>query len=374
MCPISMSSMKRDYYELLGVNKSASQDEIKRAYRRLAVKYHPDKNPGDRQAEEKFKEINEAYEVLSDSQKKAHYDQFGHAGISPGAYAGTPGGGFGDFFSGFSSSGDFGGFGDIFSDIFSAFTGGGPGGARTATQAGYQRGENLEHTLKMALKDILRSQQVRLRLRRYEKCEQCLGSGAKPGTGQVTCPDCGGSGRIRMGNGLFSVVQTCPRCKGSGRTVGSPCSGCKGSGRVVREREITVKIPAGIEDGYRLRLRGEGNVGIQGGSPGDLYLLIRVQSEPGFIRDGTNLHAEIPINVTQAVLGGEVMVRTLEGLVRMKVAPGTQPGAVYRIREHGIPVLGGTKRGDLLVKINVQVPTRLSRKQKAAFEQLRKEE
>jgi len=368
-----MSPVKRDYYELLGVNRGASQDEIKRAYRRLAVKYHPDRNPGDRQAEEKFKEINEAYEVLSDSQKRARYDQFGHAGVGPGAYAHTPGGGFGDFFSGFSNSGDFGGFGDIFSDIFSAFTGGGYG-ARTATRAGYQRGENLEHTIKMTLKDILKQRQIRLKLRRYEKCEQCLGSGAKPGTGQVTCPDCGGSGRIRMGGGLFSVVQTCPRCKGTGRVVGSPCSACKGSGRVLREREITVKIPAGIEDGYRLRLRGEGNVGIQGGTAGDLYLVIRVQPERGFIRNETDLHTEVPISITQAVLGGEVVVRTLEGSVRMRIAPGTQPGAIYRVRNHGIPVLGGTRRGDLLVKINIKIPTHLSRKQRAIFEQLRKEE
>jgi molecular chaperone DnaJ len=350
---------KRDYYEVLGVNKGASPEEIKRAYRRLALKYHPDRNPGDKQAEESFKEAAEAYEVLSDSQKRATYDQFGHAGVE-GAFRGK-GFEWSDF-SHFTDFGDiFSGFEDLFRGfgIDTDFFGTMGGGRRRARQ-----GADLRYDLEITFLQAAEGHIATVSVPRYEPCKHCKGSGVKPGTRRVKCPVCGGSGQVRTSAGFFSISQTCQQCKGEGTVIKTPCPKCNGRGRVREVKKIEVRIPAGVEDGSRLRLQGEGEAGLQGGSRGDLYIVIRVRSHEIFERQGDDVLCQFPISFTQAALGTEIDVPTLNGKVRMKIPPGTQSGKVFRLKGKGIQNLRGFGKGDELVGIIVETPTHLSQEQK----------
>jgi len=346
---------KRDYYEVLGVPRDANEDAIKKAYRTLAKKYHPDANPGDKSAEEKFKEVNEAYEVLSDSRKRATYDQFGHAGGA--AQPGGPGGGYADF----------GDMGDIFSDIFEDFFGGGagtrrrPGGGRQARQ---HRGSDLRYDLSIAFMDAAHGKEVSLEIPRMETCDVCGGSGAKPGTKPHTCPTCQGSGQVRMSQGFFSVMRTCPTCNGNGEVVDKPCPACGGEGRRKNIRKISVKIPAGVETGSRLKITGEGEAGLHGGPRGDLYVVIQVEPHPIFSREDDNVLCEIPIAFDTAVSGGEIEIPTLTGRVAMKVPAGTQTGKTFRLRGKGFNNLRGGGTGDLLVTVRIETPTFVNEKQR----------
>ena len=347
---------KRDYYEVLGVNRSATDQEIKSAYRRLAVKYHPDKNPNDAASEEKFKEAAEAYSVLSDAEQRKRYDRFGHAGVSSGAGAsawGAPGfGGIEDIL------GDLFGFGDVF---------GGRGGARRSAA---QRGADLRYDLEITLEDAANGMTAQLRIPRLETCDVCKGSGSAAGSQPETCSTCGGSGQVRYQQGFFSVARTCHVCRGAGRVIKNPCTGCKGAGRVEREKQMEVKIPAGVETGSRLRVSGEGEAGTQGGAPGDLYVVIHVAEHEQFERQGSNLYEAVPITFAQAALGADVMVKTLDGEEKLKIPMGTQTGTVFRLRGKGMPALGGRGRGDLFVSVTLVTPTTLTREQRRLLEQL----
>ena len=347
---------KRDYYEVLAVSRTATDQEIKSAYRRLAVKYHPDKNPNDASAEEKFKEAAEAYSVLSDPEQRKRYDRFGHAGVSSSAGAGAwgaPGfGGIEDIL------GDLFGFGDVF--------GGGRGGRRTSAQ----RGADLRYDLEITLEEAANGMTAQLRIPRLETCDTCKGSGAAEGSQPETCSTCSGSGQVRYQQGFFSVARTCPVCRGAGRTIKNPCADCKGTGRVEREKKMDVKIPAGVETGSRLRVSGEGESGTQGGAPGDLYVVIHVSEHEQFERQGSNLYEAVPITFAQAALGADIMVKTLDGEEKVKIPMGTQTGTVFRLRGKGMPVLGGRGRGDLFVSATVITPTTLSREQRRLLEQL----
>jgi molecular chaperone DnaJ len=350
---------KRDYYEVLGVSRGATEAEIKSAYRKLAVRYHPDKNPGDAEAEEKFKEAAEAYSVLSVADQRARYDRFGHAGVSgaagaQGAWGAQGFGGIEDIL------GDLFGFGDVFGGR------GGAGGRRSAAQ----RGADLRYDLEMTLEEAAAGMTAQLRVPRLEACEGCKGSGAAPGTQPETCSTCGGAGQVRYQQGFFSVARTCGQCRGAGRVIRTPCEQCKGAGRVEREKQIEVKIPAGVETGSRLRLAGEGEGGVQGGPAGDLYVVIHVKEHDVFERQGNNLYASVPVTFAQAALGSEVTVPTLEGQEPLKVPAGTQTGTVFRLKGHGMPVLGGRGRGDLFVSVTVVTPTTLTREQRKLLEQL----
>ena len=350
---------KRDYYEVLGVSRGATEAEIKSAYRKLAVRYHPDKNPGDQAAEEKFKEAAEAYSVLSDAEQRARYDRFGHAGVSgaagaQGAWGAQGFGGIEDIL------GDLFGFGDVFGGR------GGGGGRRGAAQ----RGADLRYDLEMTLEEAAKGMTAQLRVPRLEACDQCKGSGAAPGTQPETCPACSGAGQVRYQQGFFSVARTCGQCGGSGRVIRTPCDACRGAGRVEREKQIEVKIPAGVETGSRLRLAGEGEAGPQGGPAGDLYVVIHVKEHEVFERQGNNLYASVPVTFAQAALGSEVSVTTLDGQENLKVPAGTQTGTVFRLKGHGMPVLGGRGRGDLFVSVTVVTPTTLTREQRKLLEQL----
>jgi molecular chaperone DnaJ len=338
---------KRDYYEVLGVNRDASEEDIKKAYRKLAMKYHPDRNPNNPKAEEQFKEAKEAYEVLCDSTKRAAYDQYGHAGIDPsaGMGAGAAGAGFG----GFSEA-----FGDIFSDIF--------GGGRTRSSV--YRGADLRYNLEITLEEAARGTETRIRLPTMEECETCHGSGAKPGTEPATCPTCGGHGQVRMTQGFFSIAQTCPKCHGSGKVVQSPCSSCAGAGRVKRHKTLSVKIPAGVDDGDRIRLSSEGEAGVNGGPSGDLYVVIHLKPHEVFTREGNDLHCEMPISFTKAALGGEIEIPTLDGSAKIKIPPETQSGKVFRLRAKGIRGVRSQTYGDLLVHVVVETPVNLTPRQK----------
>lgn len=348
---------KRDYYEILGIERSASEPEIKSAYRRLAVKYHPDKNPGDAAAEEKFKEAAEAYSVLSDAEQRKRYDHFGHAGVSSGAGAswGAPG---------------FGGIEDILGDLFGfgdVFSGGGRGGARRTSA---QRGADLRYDLEISLEDAASGLTAQLRIPRLETCEVCKGTGAAEGTQPETCATCSGAGQVRYQQGFFSVARTCGPCRGTGRIVKDPCASCKGAGRVEREKTMEVKIPAGVETGSRLRVQGEGESGTNGGPSGDLYVVIHVGEHEQFERQGSNLYSSVPVSFAQAALGSEITVQTLNGTEQLKVPAGTQTGTVFRMKGHGMPVLGGRGRGDLFVAVTVVTPKTLTREQRRILEQL----
>jgi molecular chaperone DnaJ len=349
---------KRDYYDVLGINRTATEAEIKSAYRRLAVRYHPDKNPGDAEAEEKFKEAAEAYSVLSDAEQRRRFDNFGHAGVSgsgAGASWGAPGfGGIEDIL------GDLFGFGDVF--------GGGRGGGNRRSAA--QRGADLRYDLEITLEEAANGMTAQLRIPRLETCEKCQGSGAAEGTQPETCQTCSGAGQVRYQQGFFSVARTCSTCRGTGRVIKTPCDGCRGAGRVEKERTMEVKIPAGVETGSRLRIAGEGESGTQGGPTGDLYVVIHVKEHEEFERQGNNLYSSVPITFAQAALGSEAAVKTLDGQQQLKIPAGTQTGSVFRLKGQGVPVLGGRGRGDLFVSVTVVTPTTLTREQRRLLEQL----
>ncbi|HEY6118983.1 MAG TPA: molecular chaperone DnaJ [Pyrinomonadaceae bacterium] len=347
---------KRDFYEILGVSRTATDQDIKSAYRRLAVRYHPDKNPNDSAAEEKFKEAAEAYSVLSDTEQRRRYDRFGHAGVSSGGGAtwGAPGfGGIEDIL------GDLFGFGDVF--------GGSRTGGRRSTA---QRGADLRYDLEITLEDAARGMTAQLRIPRLESCETCKGSGAASGTQPETCQTCSGSGQVRYQQGFFSVARTCHACRGAGRLIKTPCEDCRGSGRIEREKQMEVKIPAGVETGSRLRVQGEGEAGTQGGPAGDLYVVIHVAEHEQFERQGSNLYASVPITFAQAALGSDIQVKTLDDEEKLKIPLGTQTGTVFRLKGKGMPVLGGRGKGDLFVAVTVITPTSLTREQRKLLEQL----
>jgi molecular chaperone DnaJ len=346
---------KRDYYEVLGVSRTATEQEIKSAYRRLAVRHHPDKNPGDAEAEEKFKEAAEAYSVLSDAEQRRRYDRFGHAGVSSSAGAGWGAPGFGGIED---ILGDLFGFGDVF---------GGRGGTRRTAA---QRGADLRYDLEISLEEAARGMTAQLRIPRLETCDLCKGSGAAEGTQPETCVTCGGSGQVRYQQGFFSVARTCGNCRGTGRIIKSPCETCQGAGRVERERSMEVKIPAGVETGSRLRIASEGEAGTQGGPSGDLYVVIHVSEHEQFERQGSNLYSSVPVTFAQAALGAEISVQTLGEPHQHKIPAGTQTGTVFRIKGQGMPVLGGRGRGDLFVSVTVVTPTTLTREQRKLLEQL----
>jgi molecular chaperone DnaJ len=349
---------KRDYYEVLGVHRNASEAEIKKAFRRLAIQHHPDKNPGDKMAEERFKEITEAYEVLSDAQKRAQYDQFGHAGVS-GA-GGFGGAGFGGFGAGTP-------FGDIFSDIFGDIFGGGTGRSRTQGR----RGDDLLYNLEVSFEEAAFGVDKKIEVPFARRCAACNGSGARPGTEPKACPACRGAGQVRYQQGFFSVSKTCGQCNGEGKVVDDPCPECRGKGSVKDTKTLSVKVPAGVETGSRLKLTGEGGQG-KGGPNGDLYVAINVREHPLFQREDNNVICEFPISFIQAALGCEVEVPTLDGKVAMKIPEGTQSGKVYRLRGKGIPSLQGYGRGDQLVVIRVETPTNLNKRQKELLEEFAK--
>ncbi|RME32577.1 MAG: molecular chaperone DnaJ [Gammaproteobacteria bacterium] len=336
---------RQDYYELLGVSRNASEAEIKKAYRRLAMKYHPDRNPGDTVAEERFKEAKEAYEVLSDPRKRAAYDQFGHAGVDASA---GPGGG----------AGPGPGFGDIFDTVFGDIFGGGRGGSRA------YRGADLRYDLELSLEEAVAGTTVKIRIPTLRDCATCHGTGARPGSSAATCDTCGGAGQVRMQQGFFSVQQTCPQCRGSGRIIREPCPDCGGAGRVRDRKTISVKIPPGVDTGDRIRLAGEGEAGERGGPPGDLYVHIFVKEHPIFTREDADLHCDVPISFVTAALGGELEVPTLDGKVVLKIPPETQSGKVFRLRGKGVKPIRGHRQGDLLCRVMVETPVNLNREQK----------
>jgi len=350
-----MSEQKRDYYEVLGVSKGASDDEIKKAYRKLAKKYHPDVNPGDAAAEAKFKEVNEAYEVLSDPAKRSKYDQFGHAGVDPN---------FGGFGGGFNGAG----FDIDLNDIFSAFTGG-YGGARPRT--GPQKGESLRTSLYITFEEAAFGCEKEVAITRTEQCETCHGSGCAPGATPEICPDCQGSGVVRTQQrtimGTFATTTTCPKCGGRGKIIHQPCPDCRGAGATKKQKKITVKVPAGIDNGQSISLRGQGNAGANGGPPGDLIITIGVRSHERFVREGSDVLSEEPVSFVQAALGAELEIPTIDGKVKYTLPEGTQPGTTFRLRGQGIPYLNGKGRGDHYVTVRVEVPRSLSGAQKEAL-------
>ncbi len=356
-----MAEQKRDYYEVLGVAKGASDDEIKKAYRKLTKKYHPDMNPGDKEAEAKFKEVNEAYEVLSDSSKRSKYDQFGFAGVDPNF---NPGGGAG--FGGF--SGDFGDLGDIFGDLFGSAFG---GGSRRQSRTGPAKGQNIRTSVTISFEEAAFGCKKEVSINRAEKCTVCNGTGCEPGTTAAICPDCNGTGTVRrvqrtmLGN--MTTEQPCSRCGGTGKTIQNPCKSCRGTGSERRQRTIQVNIPAGIDDGQAIVLHGEGHAGRNGGVAGDLIVEISVRSSEQFIRDGDNLYCNIDISYVQAVLGCDLEVPTIDGKVKYPLPAGTQTGSRFRLRGKGMPNVHNKMRGDLYVTVQVQVPKNLNREQKDAL-------
>lgn len=336
---------KRDYYEVLGVDRNAADGELKKAYRRLAMKYHPDRNPDDAAAEENFKEVKEAFEVLSDARKRQAYDQFGHAGVDTSAAGGYGGGGAA-------------GFGDIFDSVFGDIFGGGRGGSRA------YRGADLRYDLDMSLEDAVSGKEIKIRVPTLIECDTCSGKGSRSGKPPVTCATCGGQGQVRMQQGFFSVQQTCPKCRGAGSTIADPCSGCGGSGKARGHKTISVKVPAGVDNGDRIRLSGEGEAGQNGGPPGDLYVNVVVKSHPIFTREDTDLRCEVPIDFVTAALGGELEVPTLEGRVMLKIPPETQTGKMFRLRGKGVRSVRGGGVGDLICSVLVETPVNLTKEQK----------
>ncbi len=349
---------KKDYYETLGVARNAPEAEIKKAYRRLAMKYHPDRNPDDKSAEAKFKEAKEAYEVLSDAQKRTAYDQFGHAGVDPSAAAAGGAGGFYGAGPGGASFADI--FGDVFGDIF-----GGAGRAR----GGAYRGSDLRYSLELSLEDAVKGAEMRIRVPALDTCETCHGSGAKPGTQATVCRACNGYGQVRMQQGFFSIQQTCPTCHGRGKTIGDPCPTCRGQGRVQRTKTLSVKVPAGVDDGDQIRLAGEGEAGEAGGPAGDLYVQVRLKAHPVFKRDGDDLHCEVPVSFAQAALGADVEVPTLEGRATIKIPAGTQSEKLFRLRGKGVRNVRNGAVGDLYCHASIETPVNLTLRQKELLEE-----
>jgi len=354
---------KRDYYEVLGVQKGASDDEIKKAYRSLAKKYHPDLNPDNKEAEEKFKEVNEAYEVLSDPSKKERYDQFGHAGVDPS----YQGGGFGGGFSGGGFSGGFG-----MEDIFDSIFGGGMfGGGRASNANAARRGQDIQQNVTISFMEACNGVNTDITIERLEKCAECEGSGCAAGTHPETCPECHGSGQVRVQQrtpfGVISTAKTCSRCNGKGKIINNPCSKCGGYGRSRISKKLNVSIPAGINDGQAIRLSGQGSSGVNGGPSGDVILTVSVRPDPIFVRDDYDIHVDIPITFAQAALGDEITVPTIDGKVKYNIAEGTQTGTVFRLRGKGVKKLNSSSRGDQYVKVYVEVPSKLNKKQKDAL-------
>ena len=340
---------KRDYYEVLGLSKGADEKEVKKAYRRMAMKFHPDRNPDDKDADGKFKEVNEAYEVLSDSQKKQAYDQFGHAGVDgQGGFGGQGGHGQGNF-------SDI--FGDVFGDIFG-------GSGQRGGRSNVQRGSDLKYNMELTLEEAVRGIEKSIRVPTLTNCEPCNGSGAKKGTTPTTCSTCGGSGQVRMQQGFFAVQQTCPTCSGAGKIIKDPCTSCYGRGVKEETKTLNVKIPPGVDTGDRIRLSGEGEAGRNGGPAGDLYVEVHVKRHNIFERDDANLHCEVPISFAEAALGGELEVPTLDGRVKLKIPPETQTGRLFRLRGKGVKPVRGHSVGDLLCRVVVETPVHLTAKQK----------
>lgn len=346
---------KRDYYEVLGVSKQAGDQEIKSAYRKLALQHHPDRNPDDPAAEDKFKEASEAYSVLSDAQKRAAYDRFGHAGLQGAAGGGFDPNQFADFGD---ILGDFFGFGDLF------------GGGRRR-RGGAERGEDVRYDLEISFEEAVFGLNAEIQVPRMEPCDRCKGSGSEPGSGPTTCPTCHGRGEVLYQQSFLSIRRTCSTCGGVGQIIRNPCHECRGHGYRQVQRKLKVNIPAGVDDGTRLRLSGEGQPGRKGGPPGDLYVILKVKEHAFFEREGVNLHCTIPVNIAQAALGAELDVPTLDQPHKLKIPEGTQNGAQFRVRNKGVPNLNGSGRGDLLVHIDVKVPSRLTRDQRKLLEQLR---
>lgn len=356
-----MASDKRDYYEILGVGREASPDELKSAFRKLAVKYHPDRNPDNPEAEKTFKQLAEAYDVLSDPKKRQMYDRYGH---DMGRASGH--GGFDFDFGSFSSSNAFA---DIFGDLFGDIFGGGFGGRGRSRG---RRGADLRYDLEVEFEQAANGWETEVQFPKRTTCETCSGSGAKPGTEPSTCASCGGAGQVRMQQGFFSISRPCPSCGGRGKIIKSPCSTCSGSGQTNRSHTLKITLPAGIDDGQRLRLQGEGEAGVEGGPAGDLYVVVHIKPHPIFKREEDNVIVEMPISFGQAALGAEVEVPTLSGRVGLKIPSGTQPGTVFRLRDKGIPHLGGVGRGHQYVKVSVEVPKNLTREQKELIAQFDK--
>lgn len=345
---------KRDYYEILGVTKNASEQDIKKSYRRIAMKYHPDRNPDSKEAEDKFKEATEAYEILSDKEKRAAYDQFGHAGVDANGGFGA-GGGHG--------AGGFGSFSDIFGDVFGDIFGGSRGG-------GPRRGADLSYTLELTLEEAVKGVTKKIRIPTLVNCDACSGSGAEQGTSPTTCDTCGGVGQVRMQQGFFAVQQACPKCRGRGQVITDPCNTCYGQGRVEKQKTLSVTIPPGVDTGDRIRLSGEGESGPEGGPAGDVYVQVSVREHSIFHRDGKHLYCEVPISFTDAALGGELEVPTLEGRVKLKVPAETQTGKLFRMRGKGVTPVRGGAPGDLLCRVIVETPVKLSTEQKELLRKL----
>ena len=354
-----MATTKRDYYEVLGIARNASGEDVKRAYRKLAVKFHPDKNPDDTRAEEKFKELGEAYDVLMDEEKRAAYDRYGHAAFSQGM--GGRGGGFHDPF-------------DIFREVFGGGAGGGIfetffGGGASTDREGRQRGSDLRYDMQITLEEAAFGVEKEIEVRKLDACDKCKGTGAEAGSHAVTCPSCHGRGQVISSRGFFQVSQTCPRCRGVGEIIEKPCRVCGGEGRIEKTSRIKLKVPAGIADGARLRSSRNGEAGIRGGAQGDLYVVIHVKEHPIFQRDEDNLYCEVPIPFSTAALGGEIPVPTLDGKASLKVPAGTQSGQIFKLRGKGISNVNGRGRGDLVARLLVEVPTRLNAEQRQKLEE-----
>ena len=349
----------QDYYETLGVNRSASAGDIKSAFRKLAMKHHPDRNPGDKAAEQRFKELNEAYEILKDDQKRAAYDQYGHAAFQNGGGGGRPGaGGFGDF----------GSFADVFDDLFGDFMGGSRG------RGSQSRGADLRYNLEISLEEAFEGKQAQIKVPTSVRCDTCDGTGSAEGSSPGACPGCRGAGRVRAQQGFFTIERTCPTCGGQGRVITDPCSACSGHGRVQREKTLSVKIPKGVEDGTRIRLSGEGEAGMRGGTQGDLYIFVSVAPHRMFQREGANVYCRVPIPLTTAALGGQIEVPTIDGKrARLQVPEGTQAGHRFRLRGKGMTELNGNARGDMFAELSIETPINLSKRQKELLREFEEE-
>jgi molecular chaperone DnaJ len=353
---------KRDYYEILGVNRNASEQDLKAAFRKLAKEHHPDRNPGDKVSEQRFKELNEAYEALKDPQKRAAYDRFGHA-----AFDGSGRHGHGGFGPDFASS-----MSDIFDDLFGEFMGGRRGGGRA--RSGRERGADLRYNMEITLPEAHAGKTAQIRVPTSVSCETCAGSGAKAGTRPTSCPTCGGNGKVRASQGFFTIERTCPACQGRGEIIDDPCPTCSGAGRTTRERTLSVNIPEGVEDGTRIRLAGEGEAGLRGGPAGDLYIFLSIKPHEFFQRDGADIFCRVPIAMTTAALGGQVDVPTLEGaMTRVRIPEGTESGKQFRIKGKGMPVLRSKVTGDMYIQVEVETPKSLTRRQRELLEEFERE-